>query len=384
MIADIDVASIVTGLESGSIYGYHGIFILAILVFPLAVIQYAAGKLGLVTGKGLGELIRENYGNRYSAISTIPMATTDFLSYLAEYAGIAIGMGIVGISPLFSLPVVYVLHNMVVLTRRFSKVEKFLIPVSLTSVIGIITLALAFHPPASGIIIGLSPMQPYGNRGFDYYMAAMIGAVIMPFMLFYQIGATAGKKPSAGELRHIRNETIIGAIVSEALMICILLVGVRIGSDLGPVTIAGIAGLSHAYISLLLAICMVSAGFLALVVISLASTWGVGETFKWVTHGDAMPRGARKFYLLYVLESFPAMIIAILLGYSLMGLVIALMASLVIVLIPSGVFVGRLAGSRNVMGGHALSRRYMAGYWILLIAVEAAGLGGITLGIFGS
>ncbi|MCL4330608.1 MAG: divalent metal cation transporter [Candidatus Thermoplasmatota archaeon] len=383
MIADVDVASIVTGLESGSAFGYHGIFILAVLVLPLAVIQYAAGKLGLVTGKGLGELIREHYGNIYSAASTIPMAATDFLSYLAEYAGIAIGLGLIGIPPLISLPVFYILHNLVVLTRNFGRIEKILLPVSMLSVAVVITLAMLFHPPAADIILGFSPVQPYGNGHFDYYMAAMIGAVIMPFMLFYQIGATAGKKTSKWDIRHIRNETAAGAVVSELLMICILLVGASGINGLGQTQIAGIIFPEKVYANILLAVCMVSAGFLALVVISLASAWGVAETFGWIAQGDFRKGETGKFYLLYVAESLPAMMIAITLGSNLLGLVIALMASLVIVLVPSGIFVGRLAGSSDVMGGYALSRRYMTSYWLLLLSIEAAGLWGIALELFG-
>ena len=66
MIADVDVASIITGLETGSLYGYHVIFIMLVLAIPLAIMQYASGKLGAVTGKGIGDVLRDRYSRKIS------------------------------------------------------------------------------------------------------------------------------------------------------------------------------------------------------------------------------------------------------------------------------------------------------------------------------
>lgn len=104
MIADVDAASVITAAESGAQQGTRLIWFLLVLVFPLYVIQEVAGRVGAVTGKGLGELIRENYSRRIAVLAAVPMALVDMISYVVEYTGIAIGFQILGVSPRISVP----------------------------------------------------------------------------------------------------------------------------------------------------------------------------------------------------------------------------------------------------------------------------------------
>ena len=381
MIADVDVASIITGLETGSLYGYHVIFIMLVLAIPLAIMQYASGKLGAVTGKGIGDVLRERYSRKISGIASVPMAVTDILSYIAEYAGIAIGFALLGISPIISIPVVYVIHNAIVFSRKYDGIEKILIPISLVLVISIISTVFIFRPSFSKVLIGLSPLQPYGNNGFDYYIVANIGAVIMPFMLFYQAGATAEKRLGLSDLRLIRNETYMGAVVSELLMVGIVIAGTFIGGEMGVGALASAMKPFGSLAPYILAVGFISSGFLALVVISLGSSWGIGETLSWGNHDSGITSSSRKFFYLYVGESLPAMIIAIYLGSDLLGLVINLMVIFVIVLIPIGVLLGKLVSDETVMSDHAFSRSYMTLYWTTFAIIEAAGIWGIALAI---
>lgn len=379
MIADVDVASIITGLETGSIYGYHVIFIMLVLALPLAVVQYAAGTLGAVTGKGIGEIVRERYSRKVSALSAIPMAATDFLSYIAEYAGIAIGFSILGVSPAISLPVIFIIHNSIVFSRKYSGMEKVLLPITLVLIAAILTSVFLFRPPVVDIISGLSPLQPYGNAGFDYYIVANIGAVIMPFMLYYQAGATAEKGLGTRDLRLIKRETYAGALVSELLMVGVVIAGTFMNGQVGIQYLVSATRIFGPAAPYLISIGFISSGFLALVVISLASSWGVGEVFNWGTHRDGIMKSSRKFYVLYIIESFPAMLIALYLGSDLVNLVINLMVIFVIVLIPVGVLLGMLVSSSEVMGIHRMSGRYMTIYWVTFSIIEIAGIAGIIL-----
>ena len=92
MMADIDIASIITALQAGSTWGYRMVFIMLILTLPLFIIQDAAGRLGTASGVGLGEAIGKCFGRRAAVISSFPMGLSDFLEYVAEYAGMAIGL----------------------------------------------------------------------------------------------------------------------------------------------------------------------------------------------------------------------------------------------------------------------------------------------------
>ena len=110
MIADVDAPSVLTAAEAGATYGYGLIWFFLVLIIPLFLIQEASGRIGIATGKGLGDVIRENYSKKVAVLSSIPMAVVDVLSYVAEYTGIAIGMSLVGIPPIVSMPVAYAAH----------------------------------------------------------------------------------------------------------------------------------------------------------------------------------------------------------------------------------------------------------------------------------
>ena len=121
MIADVDIASIVTGLQAGSTWGYRIIFVMLLLTVPLFFIQDAAGRLGIASGYGLGEATHKFFGRKVAAIAAVPMAIGDFLEYVAEYAGIGLGLYLLGLPVLPGLVVVYAVHTAIVVGRQYRK-----------------------------------------------------------------------------------------------------------------------------------------------------------------------------------------------------------------------------------------------------------------------
>lgn len=107
MIANMDAASLITAAQNGVQYGYGLIWFVLLLSVPLYLVQEVSGRIGIATGKGLAEILRENMGKKVASIAAFPMAIIDFVSYAAEYTGIAVGMEFVGISPLVSVPTAY-------------------------------------------------------------------------------------------------------------------------------------------------------------------------------------------------------------------------------------------------------------------------------------
>ncbi len=162
MMADIDVASIITGLQAGGTFGSRMIFIMMILTIPLIVLQYSSGLIGIVTGKGLGASIRENYGKRFSIISGFSMALTDFLSYSAEYAGIAIGFEILGLDPILGIFLAFLAHNLVIISGSFKKIERILMFTSVFLVLSLVIGSLVTNFNIYYFIEGLSPIQRSG------------------------------------------------------------------------------------------------------------------------------------------------------------------------------------------------------------------------------
>lgn len=377
MIADVDVASIITGIQSGFSFGYHLIFIELILTVPLAVIQYVSGGVAIFSGRGIAENIREGWGRKYAYISALPMATTDFLSYVAEYSGIAIGFQLLGFNPVLGIATAFIMHNVLILTRKFERIEIPLLFVSMVLVASIVLAAFLSHPDYTAIVTqGLNPIQPYGNSGYLYLAVANIGAVIMPWMIFYQAGASVEKKLKRSSLRSQKWETFGGAFVSEMIMIAVIVAAAALfGSG-----VAGIGGIISAFSVLgssthiLLAIGFISAGFLALVVISLSSAWGVCEAagIKFRFSGKFSER--KGFYLIFMLESLPAMAISIIASSNLISLLINLMVIYVLVDIPVLIMVGLIVKRNRMVHEGFFSRGTMALYWIFFIVIEITGI----------
>jgi manganese transport protein len=368
MIADVDAASILTAAADGDLYGYSLVWFLLLLTLPLFLIQEAAGRIGVATGKGLGEIIRDNYSRRIALLTSVPMAFTDILSYIVEFTGIAIGFQLLGIEPILSLPVVYMLYLVVVWRRGYGTVERFLVAFS-------VVLIVSYG--GSLFLRGLPPMHEYmfffwsWKPSFLYLLAATAGAVVMPFMLFYQASATAQKNVKS--VWSSRLETLIGAIASEIGMVVILLATIGLNGALletsSPRQLSrALSFLAGSYAPYVFAVGLIAASFLALVVISLGSAWGVAEAIGW---------GRQRFFWIYLFESLPALLIPIL-HPDLFQLAIDMMVLFVFVLLAPGIMVGFITRKKRIMGSLSSSFGWSAPYWISLVLVVASGFIALT------
>jgi Mn2+/Fe2+ NRAMP family transporter len=363
MIADVDAASILTAAADGAIYGYSLVWFLILLTVPLFLIQEAAGRIGVATGKGLGEIIRENYSRRTALLTSVPMACTDILSYVAEFTGIAIGFQLLGVAPILSLPVIYVAYLLIVWKRGYATVERVLLAISAVLIVSYAgSLFLRGLPPVREYVFFFWSWEPR----FLYMLAATAGAVVMPFMLFYQASATAQKEVKS--LWSSRLETLIGAIASEVGMVVILLAtiglnGTLLGTNSPEKLSRALSFLAGPYAPYIFAIGLVAASFLALVVISLSSAWGVAETIGW---------GRRRFFWIYMIESLPALFVPMLFP-DLFNLAIDMMVLFVFVLLGPGVMVGLISRKKEVMGKLVSTFGWSVVYWLSLALVVASG-----------
>ena len=366
MIANVDAASILTALASGASFQYDLVWFLAALTVPLFFIQEAAGRVGAASGKGLGELAREHYSPRIAATVAFSMAIGDVAIYIAEYAGIALGLSLFGIPPFVSLPLAFAGHIALVARGRYAWVERVLIGISIAVVLSL--LLVAFH-------VGLMPYSPVAVSNtpeFYFLLAANTGAVVMPFMLFFQSSATASKRTSVAISRQ---STLVGASVSEALMILVVVIGAGIGTTVDITTGFSFSqGLSHALgpsFAYLLGLGLVAAAFLALVVVSLGSAWGLTE---------ALGLGRRSTFWIYVVESLPAVFVPLLFPQW-VTLVLGLMVAMIFILIVPGILVGRLAANRRVMGEEVSTRAWRQAFWASLGVVVALGVVGVVFAL---
>lgn len=365
MIADVDAASVITAAQSGAQYGTRLIWFLVVLAVPLYVIQEVAGRVGAVTGKGLGELIRENFSRSMAVVASVPMALVDVISYVVEYTGVAIGLQMFGVSPRISVPATFIAHVLVVYRRKYSQAEK---PLMVVSVLffgaWLVSAALTAR---NGVQIHPFYFEP--TSSFILLMAANVGAVIMPFMLFYQTSATAEKGIAAKSLWAVRLETAVGAVVSELIMVAILIATIGVGSDslrfASPAVLAkGLASVAGGFAPTFFGIGLITAAFIALIVISLGSCWGVTEALGW---------GRKNWFKVYLAESIPAIIVPML-SFNLINLAISLMVLQIVVLIGPALTLGFIASKKKLMGQHSLRGFNRVVYWVFLGLIFGTGV----------
>ncbi len=378
MLADVDAASVVTAAQAGSSFGYAMLLPIVALIPILYVIQEMTARLAIATGGGHAELIRDRFGVRWATVAVLTMVAIDMLAYVAEFAGIVLGASLLGISAPVAVVGALAIHSAMVLTASYRNFERMAVVLSF-GLFAFVGLAFAARPDPGAVLGGLSPAQPFGRAGYLDLVVANIGAVIMPWMLFYQQAATVDKGLCQGDLKACRAETLIGSIASELLMAAIVIAAaaaVGPGHDIvagGLALPAGLAALAHGPTGVLIAIGMIGSGLLAAIVISLSSAWAWGELFRWPHSLNHALRQAPAFYGLYLLEIVPAAIVA-LLAQNLVSVVIDAMVLNVVVLAIPLAFLIRLSGDTSMLGGLANSRRRTALLWVLTGSLLSLGL----------
>ena len=381
MIADVDAASVITAAQAGSSFGYAMLLPLALLVPVLYLVQEMTTRLAIATGLGHAELIRERYGMRWGTFAVGSMVAIDLVAYVAEFAGIVLGASIVGIPAPAAVAGALLVHSVIVLTGSYARFERLVLVLSL-GLFAFVGLAAGARPSMAAILAGLSPAGQLGH-GRDYLqlVVATIGAVVMPWMLFYQQAATVDKGLGRRDLRAARFETLIGSVASQVLMGAVVVAAAAAVAAGGRATLSasglalpsGLASLALGGSSVLIAVGMVGAGMLAAIVISLSSAWAWAELLRWPRSLNLSPRKAPLFYGLYLVEIIPAAAVA-LLATDLVAVVVNAMVLNVVALAVPLAFLVRLTSDRSVVGDLANSPARQAVLWGITVALLVLGL----------
>jgi len=378
MLADVDAPSVITAGKGGTEAGYALLLPIFAVVPVLFLVQEMTARLALATGKGHAELVRSQYGTHWAAVSITGMAVINFVAYVAEFAGIALGAGIVGIPGPVAILAALVVHASMVMTGSYTWFERFAVALSL-ALFSFVFLAIVGRPDLGHLLADLSPLPNDVPHDYFALVVAVVGASIMPWMLFYQQSASVDKKLTREDLHGSRVETLVGAFASQALMAAIVIAAAAAMRSAEPVPASvtnlaelpeGMARLANGGAGWLIAIGLVGSGLLALVVISLSAAWGVGELMGWPRSLNLKLSQARRFYGVYFLEVIPAAAVA-LLSADLVRLCIGVMVFNVIVLALPLAFLVRLTSDRELLGDLANSRARAAVLW------------GVTFGLLG-
>jgi Mn2+/Fe2+ NRAMP family transporter len=308
MLADTDVGSIITAGQSGVQWGYKLLLPQFILMPVLYIVQELTVRLGIFTGRGHGELIREAFGPAWAWLSAAGLAIATVGALLTEFSGVA-GVGdLFGIPHWLSLSMAAAALLAIVVTGSYKRVERVAL------IIGLFELAFFFvawaAKPDLGAMLRESAQMPILNSQYAYLVAANIGAVIMPWMVFYQQSAVADKRLKPQHFRAARIDTAVGAVVTQLVMAAVLIAAAASIRPHAPnATLATIGDMSQAmtpYLGaemgrVIFALGVLGAGLIAAIVASLALAWGLGEVAGYRRSLEFHPLKARWFYGVYAL-----------------------------------------------------------------------------------
>jgi NRAMP (natural resistance-associated macrophage protein)-like metal ion transporter len=306
MLADTDVGSVITAGQSGVQFGYRLLGQQLILVPILFMVQELTVRLGIFTGRGHGELIRDHFGRFWAWVSAAGLAIATVGALLTEFSGVA-GVGeLYGVPRALSLSLAAIALLAVVLTGSYRRVERAAIAVGLFE-FAFFYVAWAAHPSVGEMAHGAVSI-PWHNVNYLYLSAANIGAVIMPWMVFYQQSAIADKKLRPEHFNAARWDTAFGALLTQLVMAAVLIAcAATIGAKNPNASLSSVGEMSQALTpfmgeftgKLVFSLGVLGAGLVAAIVASLALAWGVGEVAGYRRSLELRPLQARWFYGVY-------------------------------------------------------------------------------------
>ena len=307
MLADTDAGSVIVAAQSGARWGYRLLLLQLVLMPILYVVQELTVRLGLVTHKGHGELIAKHFGRGWAWFSVGTLLVSCVGAMLTEFSGIA-GVGLLfGVSPWISISFTVLFMVVVVATGTYRRVELVALLIGLFE-LAFVAVAFVSQPDGAAMLQGMAHL-PLGNREYLFLLASNVGAVIMPWMVFYQQSAVVDKGLDVSHIKPARLDTAIGAFVTQAIMAAILIVtAATIGTKNPNSSLNTIQQIADALVpflgsfwgKMIFALGLLGAAWVAAIVVSLTAAWGLGEVTGYKRSLANHPFEAPWFYGVYV------------------------------------------------------------------------------------
>jgi len=218
---DNDAGGILTYSQAGATFGYSLLWTLLPVTVALIVVQEMVARMGVVTGKGLADLIREEYGLRMTFLVMALLLVADLGNTISEFAGLASGMSVVGASRYIVVPLGALLVWVMVVQGTYQSVEKIFLVACLFYVAYPISCFLA-HPHWSDALKGTFIPHMRFNSSYLFMLIGLVGTTIAPWMQFYLQSAVVEKGIKVKDYRLSRWDVIVGCIMTDVVAFFII------------------------------------------------------------------------------------------------------------------------------------------------------------------
>lgn len=296
-----DAGGIATYATVGASYGYKMLWGLLLITFSLAVIQEMNARMAVVTGKGLSDLIRENYGVRWSLFAMSVLFIANFGVCVGDFAGIAASLELFGITKYITVPIMAFIVWFVITKGSYKKTEKVFLAFTFVFFTYIIT-CIKVHPDWAAVAKATVTPNIDFNKDFILTFIGMIGTTITPYMQFYLQSSVVDKGLSIKDYKYEKLDVYLGAVwgdlVSFFIIVCTAVTLYKAGIRIDSAEQAALAlkPLAGNYATILFAVGLFGASVLATMVIPLSTTYAICEAFGFESGLDHSFDKAKVFY----------------------------------------------------------------------------------------
>ena len=385
-----DAGGVATYASIGAQYGLSLLWVMLPITIALIVVQIQVARMGVVTGKGFAELIREEFGVKWTAFAMLVLIVANGTVTIAEFAGIAAASELFGINRLISVPIMAVVVWLIVVRASYTVAEKIFILLS-TALLTYVGAAFLAKPHWGEVVVRLVvPSQIPLDPGYITTLVAVVGTTITPYMLFYLQSSISDKGVRVERYAAERLDVIFGSVLATVIAVFII---VSTASTLyvEGVTITtaedaarALEPLAGQYAKVLFGIGLFGASMLAASVLPLSTAYAVCGAFGWERGVSRSWSEAPIFNGLYTALIAISAAFVLLPGLPLIQAIIATQFLNGVLLPIVLIFVLRLVNDRELMGSYTnnglfnvLSYGVTAILVLLTIALIVTGLFGV-------
>jgi NRAMP (natural resistance-associated macrophage protein)-like metal ion transporter len=369
---DNDAGGIATYSIAGAHFGYSLIWTLIPITLALIIIQEMSARMGVVTGKGLSDLIRERFGVKMTFYLLVALILTNFGNTIAEFAGIAAALEIFGVSKYVSVPLGALFVWMLVVKGTYKSVEKVFLVACLFYVTYIISGFLAKPDWAAVGNSILTPELEFSAGSFAM-LVGLVGTTIAPWMQFYLQSAVVEKNVSLKNYKYSRADVISGSLVVNLVALFIIVAcaatlseaGIRI--ETAKDAALALAPLAGKYASALFAFGLLNASLFAASILPLSTAYVVCEGMGWEQGVDKKFSEAPQFYGLYSLLIFVGAGVVLWPGLPLIPIMFVSQVINGVVLPVILIFMLVLINDKKIMGSYVNGRGFNILAWTTVI-----------------
>jgi NRAMP (natural resistance-associated macrophage protein)-like metal ion transporter len=388
-VVDNDSGGIFTYSAAGAKYGYLPLWTLLPITIVLIITQEMCSRMGAVTGKGLSDLIREEFGLRITFLMMTLLVLANFTNVVAEFAGIASSLELFHISRYISVPLSALGVWFLVVKGNYRSVEKIFLFACVFYVTYIISGFLVKPDWKVAAIYSVKPVLLL-DGGYIYMLIGMVGTTIAPWMQFYLQSAVVEKGVSAKEYAASRIEVVVGCIMTDVIAFFIVVACAGAIWSVAPRDIQDSQEAALAlkpfgqYAFLLFSAGLFNASIFAACILPLSTAYSVCEGLGFEAGVNRRLREAPIFYFLYtllivagagtvLLPNFP-LIRMILLSQVLNGVLLPFVLIFMVILINKADLMGEWVNPRWFNFATWVTVAIMIGLTLALVGISVRGM----------